>query len=267
MLTSRVGQAVRYELHPEVLPLRRPDGSLRLLHFGGNVCALNAEACVLLDTILEQGEHSAARALADAHGLGVRAAEADVRTFVAQLRTERIVRVRRLHSPWFERSAARVSELATHGAIRAVAPSPARLGAVIARATHDGADSFELSRAMTRLLWLARWSIAQHGWSRAVSAWRVCYPQPAMAGDEVRCLPVVDRAVRTAAARSLLGVECKERGLASFAALRASGIPAELVIGVSHDPLEGHVWTEALGKIVSDDPEHCIPYVEVARFR
>jgi Transglutaminase-like superfamily len=267
MLTSQVAEAVRYEVHPEVLPLRRPDGSLRLLHFGGNVCALDAEACVLLGMILEQGEHCAARALADAHGLGMRAAEVDVRTFVAQLCRERIVRERRARGPWFERSTAWASELATRGALRALAPSPAGLGAAVARATAAGADSRQLSWTITRLLWLARWSIAQHGWSRAVSAWRFCYPQPGRASDEGRCLPVVDRAVRTAAARSLLGIECKERGLVSFAALRASGIPADLVIGVSHDPLEGHVWTEALGTIVSDDPEHCLPYVEVARFR
>jgi hypothetical protein len=72
--------------------------------------------------------------------------------------------------------------------------------------------------------------------------------------------------VRKTAARSLISVECKERALACLALARKNGIPAQLVVGVTHYPLQGHVWVESGGRIISDNPEHCQRFEPVARY-
>ena len=103
------------------------------------------------------------------------------------------------------------------------------------------------------LLWAAKWAVAQFGWARAVREWERVYPQPAsemLANTEK--LEAIDLVVRKTAARSLLSVECKERALACLALARMNGISAQLVVGVTHYPLQGHVWVEAANRVISD---------------
>ncbi len=69
-----------------------------------------------------------------------------------------------------------------------------------------------------------------------------------------------------ATARSLIGLECKERSLVCLALARESGIPAQLIVGVAHDPMQGHIWVEAGGRVISDDPEHHRSFEPVARY-
>jgi hypothetical protein len=100
-----------------------------------------------------------------------------------------------------------------------------------------------------------------------VREWERLFPQPVAdtpaAGDQ---LDAIDDAVRGAASRSLISVECKERSLACLALTRDRGIRADLIVGVSHNPMQGHVWVEARGRILSDDPEHYRSFDPIARY-
>ncbi len=97
--------------------------------------------------------------------------------------------------------------------------------------------------------------------------WERLYPQPAVeTAQRDEHLAAIDHAVRQRASRSLIGVECKERSLACLALARESGIAAEMIVGVTHNPLQGHVWVEAGGRVISDNPEHCRPFEPVARY-
>lgn len=79
-------------------------------------------------------------------------------------------------------------------------------------------------------------------------------------------MDAIDHAVRDAASRSFMGFECKERSLACLALARGSGIPAELVVGVAHEPMRAHVWVEAQGRVISDDPEQHRLFEAVVRY-
>jgi N-acetylglucosamine kinase-like BadF-type ATPase len=98
--------------------------------------------------------------------------------------------------------------------------------------------------------------------------WERVYPQPAAdrSRDHLEALQTIDHAVREAASRSLTGAECKERSLVCLALARESGICAQLIVGVAHDPMQGHVWVEADGHIISDDAEHPRAYEPVLRY-
>jgi hypothetical protein len=49
-------------------------------------------------------------------------------------------------------------------------------------------------------------------------------------------------------------VRCLQRSAAATTLLRASGIPAEMVIGVEPFPFRAHAWVEVGGRIVNDKP-------------
>ena len=78
----------------------------------------------------------------------------------------------------------------------------------------------------------------------------------------------VDRVVREAAAWKLfLPMVCKERALVGYHILRAFyGLPATLVVGIDRYPFQIHAWVECDDKIVTDDPEHCEPFIPVVRY-
>jgi hypothetical protein len=135
---------------------------------------------------------------------------------------------------------------------------------------------------LVRMLHPFRWSIAgvwallaaaylsfhALGYARTVAIWQREFPiepnrrQPA--GDGL--VSAIDGLVRSAAARHLLRVECKERSICCWALLRAAGIDATLVVGVNLFPLEGHCWCEARGHILSDYGDRCTMFTPVMRY-
>ena len=150
---------------------------------------------------------------------------------------------------------------------RAEAVKSACASALVRRALRVAERAPSPRRLAGRLLHAARWSIVLFGWSDTVRVWEGRYRQPPdQPSSGTADLEMVDQTVRLAAARSLGGHECKERALTCLALVRSSGAPADVVIGITEPPLRAHVWVEAAGTIMSDDPGHCHGYARVARY-
>lgn len=243
-------RATGYQLHPDVVWIARPDGSTRLMHMSANVCAIDAESTALLASIIEVGPERSASELAARCEVDEAAAREDVGDFITGLRKQKLIQ------PLQHRKSS--LEHVRDGAARALVPAVVRLIDLV---------TWNLRGKVRGLLWTARWAVAQFGWARAVREWERVYPQPAAdTPASVERLETIDHAVRQAASRSLIGVECKERSLVCLALARQSGIRAQLIVGVSHNPMQGHVWVEAEGRIISDDPEHYRSFDPVARY-
>jgi hypothetical protein len=220
------------------------------MHMSANVCAMDDLSTALLRSLIEVGPGSAASALATRYGLDEEDVAADVQAFIADLRRQNLVEVPGSSGPAFDRARAM--------AARMLIPSSLGLVSLSTRSL----------RARARgLLWVSKWTLAQFGWARSVREWSRRYPPPASgAAPDAETLEAIDRVVRETAARSLLNLECKERAFACWALARERRIPAQLVVGVTHDPLHGHVWVESGETIISDDPEHCSHFEPVARY-
>ncbi len=239
-----------YQLHPDVVWIARPDGSARLMHMSANVCAIDAESTALLTSILELGPERSASELAARDAIDEGEAREDVKDFIADLCRQKLIQSIQHRASPLDRFRDRAARAFVPGAIRLA----------------DRANR-SLQGRIRGLFWAAKWTVAQFGWARAIREWERVYPQP---GAEKRAtteeLDTIDHSVRQAASRSLIGVECKERSLVCLALARGSGIPAQLIVGVAHNPMQGHVWVEAQGRVISDDPDHYRSFEPVARY-
>ena len=245
----RNNDVIGYELHPDVVWIERPDGSVRLMHMSANVCAMDAESAALLTSIIEMGPEHSVSALADQDEIDEAEAREEVQDFIADLRKQKLIQPVQERQPPLD--------IVRDGAARTLVPGALRLVRL----------PRSLSGKVWGLLWAARWAVAQFGWARAVREWERVYPQPAAEPpDRDAQLEAIDHAVRQRAARSFIGVECKERSLACLALARERGIAAEIIVGVTHNPFQGHVWVEAGDRVISDNPEHCRPFEPVARY-
>src|SRR5215469_14162560 len=81
-----------FSLDPDVVWVDRPDGSVRLIHLGGNTCSLDAASACLLRSILEHGIDHATADLLSSCSVDSHEARADVQCFVAVLNKQRILR-------------------------------------------------------------------------------------------------------------------------------------------------------------------------------
>jgi hypothetical protein len=218
------------------------------MHMSANVCAIDAASTKLLKSLIEAGPERSAAELAARYNVDEPQVRGDIRVFVSDLRKQKIVYPLLSHEPQLEKALEVAARIFVSGVLCL-------------------ADLLARSFRVWGLLWVAKWAIAQFGWARAVRVWERVYPQPA--ADTIpntEKLEAIDLAVRKIAARSLISVECKERALACLALARKNGIPAQLVVGVTHYPLQGHVWVESGGRIISDNPEHCQLFEPVARY-
>jgi hypothetical protein len=237
-----------YRLHPDVVWIDRPDGSVHLMHMSANVCAIDTEAAALLRAVFASGPARAAAELAKRDDMPVAEAEAEIADFITSLRRQRLIQ------PMPHEASAAPPDRMAPGLIRGA------LCVVDAVARRP--------RARTRgLLWTARWAVFLFGWARAIRAWEALFPQPADgATASPQRLAEIDEAVREIAAGSIVGLECKERSLVCLALARTHGVPAQLIVGIAHDPMQGHVWVEAAGRVLGDDPEHYRSFDPVARY-
>lgn len=239
-----------YRLHPDVVWISRPDGSSCLMHMSANLCAVDAVSTNLLKSIIAIGPERTAVEQAARHSVDEAQVREDIREFITDLRTQKIFCPVVYRDPPLEKARTAAARILVSGTLR-LDLLPAR----------------NLRVRAWGLLWAAKWAVAQFGWARAVREWERGYPQPAsetLANTEK--LEAIDLVVRKTAARSLLSVECKERALACLALARMNGISAQLVVGVTHYPLQGHVWVEAANRVISDNAEHCRLFEPVARY-
>jgi hypothetical protein len=218
---------------------------------GANACAIDPASTELLRLILSVGPEQSAEELIKQYRVEKAQAYADVQSFVRHLRKEKIIqRDGLINSP---------AEQIKAAAARVCIPIALGIVHLLAR---------DLPRKSWGLLLVARWAVTQFGLASAVRRWQHFYPQPAAgaAPQDAKMLDVIDAVVRETTSRHFLNAQCKERGLACLALCRHEGFPAELVIGMTFAPLEGHVWVESVGRILSDDPEHSQPYEPIVRY-
>lgn len=230
-----------YRLHPDVVWIPRPDGSSRLMHMGGSICAIDSATTGLLTAILKLGPECAVSELAARCGIADSQVCDDILAFLSDLHTQNLIQFPHLRDSLTEAVRDRASLSFGSGMLRLI-----------------NRVDWNLRAQAWMLLWMARWTVALFGWSRAVRVWEHVYPQPvADLSPSADTLGTLDHVVRQTAACSLSRIQCKERALACIALARGRGIPARLIVGITYDPLEGHVWVESEGRIISDNPEHC----------
>lgn len=126
-------------------------------------------------------------------------------------------------------------------------------------------------RHVVQLLLTFSWlSFRLLGWSTTISLWQQWHRSNHEIEASVReeIVRTVDRIVRESASWKLFfPIACKERALVGYQILRAYyGLPAALVVGVSHYPFRVHAWVECNSHIVTDDPSHCQPFTAVAKY-
>ncbi|NEO00706.1 MAG: lasso peptide biosynthesis B2 protein [Moorea sp. SIO3I7] len=221
-----------YRLQKDVI-LVLQDGVARVLGLNrGRFYGLDAIGTKMLMLVLEQGLETAARCLAGEYGVPEGQVLADVKKLLQDLERQQLL----------------VCQLPQ--SYQPVPPS-----------------HFTTSLLLT-LAWI---SIRTLGWTRTIKLWRRW--QPSIAPNTPpenweKALAAVDAVVRSAAAKHmLLPMACKERALVGWQILRTTfGLPAELVIGISLYPFEGHAWVECGSEIVTDDQLHCQMFTPVARY-
>jgi hypothetical protein len=227
-------RASEYARHPDVIRAPGPGASVRLIHLSGRVYVVRPEDVAAVDAIL------------GVTGAGTGAPASDA--LLAGLLKERLIRP--------------TDAAPRPGSALRSALADRVLGSALVRS----ARVRDPRRQVQRLLRAARCAVVVFGWAETVRVWERCYPQPPVARGSLTPLDEIDRRVRRAAAHSLAGHRCKERALACLALARASGHRADLVIGVSDFPVAAHVWTDCLGRIISDEPAYCAGFRPIARW-
>jgi Transglutaminase-like superfamily len=224
------------------------DGSARLLDLGGRFYAVSAIAAEMIGTAVRHGPRAAAAMVAARYGVGMDRTRQDMMSLVGFLQQQRLLKCK---EPG--RTGSLLTSMLLAPMLFLVLRSP-----------------IALEPKAWLLLGLAKLSFRLFGWTRTVATWRRhSRPVGGLVRDtaEPDTIMAVDRAVRAAASRQLLTVECKERALCCWALLQASGISASLVVGINLFPLEGHCWCEAIHQLLSDYPDRCATFSPVVRYQ
>jgi hypothetical protein len=100
-------------------------------------------------------------------------------------------------------------------------------------------------------------------WNTIVAAWQTGSARRRVNSESDAAVRAVDAALRSAAAASWFGVECKEVALCGWGLLRWLGLRPRLTIGIELYPFAGHAWCENGGAIIADVPGRCARYTPV----
>ncbi|MGE0423676.1 MAG: lasso peptide biosynthesis B2 protein [Reyranellaceae bacterium] len=230
----------RHGLAPDVALIVTEHGDGCIVDLDGSFYAVSPVAAAMLRDTLDGGRDAAVARSAARYGVDEARIADDLDALLKDL-TARGLLLRR-------RDGRRASgpQRIIAGALAGVAHRLLRLAAT------------QRSRAWIALTF-ARLSFVISGWNATVTAYRTragdtgAAPVP-QAGELVRA---IDSAIRSAASRHPLNVDCKERALASFALARYVGLPATLVVGIGFYPLAGHSWCETGNAVIGDESTHC----------
>jgi Transglutaminase-like superfamily len=226
-------------LGPDVLLVRAPDGSGRLLDLGGSFYALDPIAVELLWDVARRGRAETVRAAARRYRVPEQRVAADLDELLAALPPG-------VGTAEVAPGGGRGDRLAVAGLSLLAHLRPAR------------------ARIWVRLA-AARICFATVGWSRTLRWWTAL---PAPPRTDGRTPAEVDVRVRRAATGSVLGHTCKERAVVSLAEARSAGLGAAVVLGISFYPLATHSWCVLDdGVVLGDLADVCTAFEPVARHR
>jgi Transglutaminase-like superfamily len=224
---------------PDVLLVRAPDGSGRLLDLDGSFYALDPIAVELLEDVARRGRAETVRAAARRYRVPEQRVAGDLDELLADLPPGVGTGEPTPGSGGGDRLA--VAALALLSYVR-----PAR------------------ARVWTRLV-AARICFATVGWSRTLRWWTAL---PASSRRYGGSPAELDLRVRRTATGSVLGHTCKERAVVGLAEARSAGLGAAVVLGISFYPLATHSWCVLDdGAVLGDLADVCAAFEPVALHR
>ncbi len=224
-------------LAPDVALVVTEHGDGCIVDLAGSFYAVSPVAAAMLRDMLEGGRDFAIARSAARYGVDEARIAGDLDTLLGDLTRRGLLRRQDgRHRPGTRRIVAGALAGVTHRLLRLA--------------------STQRSRAWIALTF-ARLSFAVSGWNATVKAWQKRLGGATAAAHAGELARAIDGAIRSAASRHLMNVDCKERALASFALARCVGLPASLVVGVGFYPLAGHSWCETGNTVIGDEASHC----------
>lgn len=89
--------------------------------------------------------------------------------------------------------------------------------------------------------------------------------QPLDGGAAARVVDEVEATIMSSVHRLPLETACKERALCCWFMLRRRRVPAELLVGVTLNPVSGHSWCQYGDRIVGDTIDRCCDFTVIWR--
>lgn len=244
-----VAGEARYRLTPDVVVLLLADRSARVLNLGGDFFALSESAADLFGEILRTDPDTAAQCIARRHQADARQVRRDLESYIQTLVQGSVLRP--AHGPESDRQPQTVTALM------------GLLGMVHRLRSRPEAQA-------GWLLLLAYVAVRRWGWPATVRCWQRFYRDRDQEGialeNQQEWIDRIEAAVRSATARHLLPVACKERALCGWGLLRAHGLPAKLVLGIELFPLASHCWCQLGERVIGDLPERCARFTPVMSY-
>ena len=257
-----------YSLNQDVF-LFIQDGIAQILDFNhGQFYALDTIGTLMVSLVLEHGSEEAVKYITQTYDATEEQVKSDLTKLLQNLEQKKLIIAQGQQiNPflqWFQAQKKKPAKLLDTILLWFLN----RLSSIIHRLLDNGQTP---SRYTVELLLTLSWiSFRLLGWSRTISLWQHWHHQGKESDTSVRgeVIKEVDRVVREAAAWKLfLPMVCKERALVGYHILRVFyGLPATLVVGIDRYPFQIHAWVECDDKIVTDDPEHCEPFIPVVRY-
>ena len=225
-------------LRADVLLVRAPDGSGRLLDLAGSFYVVDPIAAELLADLSRGGRAEAVRAAAGRYRVPEQQVAADLDALLAGLPpgigTEEPPRRR----GWVDTLVVALLHL-------------------LCRVGHPRSRTWVLLAA-------ARVCFAAAGWPRTLRWWTSL---PTRAAPAASSPAEIDRRVRRQATGSVLGHTCKERAVVCLAEARRAGLPAAVVLGLSFYPLATHTWCVVDDVVIGEHPDRSAAFEPVALHR
>ncbi len=271
ILTS--SKVTTYSLNQDVHLLVQ-DNIAQLLDFRhGQFYGLDPIGTLMVSLVIEQGSEETAKYIAQTYGVNEEQVGSDLAQLLQNLEQKKLIIAQGKENnsffQWFQtqkKKAAKLLDVILLWFFKR-----------ISLITHRLLDKEQTpSRQTVELLLTLSWiSFRLLGWSRTIALWQQWHQQIGERDTsdqqeviEEEVIEEVDRTIREAAAWKLfLPMVCKERALVGYHMFRAFyGLPATLIVGVDHYPFQIHAWVECDDKIVTDDPEHCEPFIPVVSY-
>ena len=262
------GKESSYSLDQDVFLILQDDIA-QLLDFNrGQFYALDAIGTLMVSLVLEQGIEETVKYISQTYDATEEQVKSDLTKLLQNLEQKQLIVAQSKPSNpflwWFQAQKQKAGKLLDAILLWFFK----RVSSIIHRLLDNEQTP---SRPTVELLLTLSWiSFRLLGWSRTISLWQHWHQQAEESDTSVHqeVIEKVDRVIREAAAWKLfLPMVCKERALVGYHILRAFyRLPATLVVGVAHYPFKIHAWVECDDKIVTDDPEHCEPFIPVVSY-
>lgn len=260
-------KVTKYSLNQDVY-LFFQDEVAQLLDFRhGQFYGLDSIGTLMVSSVLEQGEAETVKSIAQSFGVTEKQISVDLVQLLQNLEQKKLIIAHNKENNFF-------FQLINNQKTKAVKIGESTFIWVckkISVTTHQSLNKSQTpSRQTIELLLTLSWiSFRLLGWSRTISLWQNWHQhsEENETSDHQEVIKEVDQVVREAAAWKLfLPMVCKERALVGYHILRTFyGLPANLIVGIDHYPFQIHAWVECNDMIVTDDPEHCEPFIPVIR--